>query len=238
MWVIKLGGSLGDEPVLRQWLAALAQWGKGNTVDLAANRRVACRARRARQGQVRCRGAHGAPYALSQQDWRGGVVIVPGGGAFADQVRSAQRHWRFDETTAHRMAIVAMQQMALLFRGLNAGLHIAGSTAEINATLAQNQTALWSPDYHALDRAGIAATWDITSDSLAAWLAGELGASGLILVKSAALPEDADLSRLGDAGIVDAAFGAFAARLNCPVKLFHRDQLRACMNYMALRRVG
>ena len=46
------------------------------------------------------------------------VVIVPGGGAFADQVRMAQQHWQFNDETAHRMAILAMQQMALLMNGL------------------------------------------------------------------------------------------------------------------------
>ena len=29
------------------------------------------------------------------------VIIVPGGGAFADQVRLAQQQWQFDEVTAH-----------------------------------------------------------------------------------------------------------------------------------------
>lgn len=191
MWVVKLGGSLGDAQVLRDWLDSIVQRGQGR------------------------------------------AVIVPGGGAFAEQVRIAQRCWRFDDITAHRMAILAMQQMALLFGGLNAGLHIAGSAAEIRATLGQNHTALWSPDYKALDRAGIAADWNITSDSLAAWLAAELCASGLILVKSAPIPENADLTRLGEQGIVDRAFGAFAARLACPIKLFHRDELRGFMDYMA-----
>ena len=48
-----------------------------------------------------------------QQRYQGrAVIIVPGGGAFADQVRRAQQHWQFDDITAHHMAILAMQQMA------------------------------------------------------------------------------------------------------------------------------
>ena len=50
---------------------------------------------------------------LEQQYKDKPVVIVPGGGAFADQVRLAQGRWQFDDITAHRMAILAMQQMAL-----------------------------------------------------------------------------------------------------------------------------
>lgn len=196
MWVIKLGGSLSDAPVLQQWLNRLSRHSAGR------------------------------------------AVIVPGGGAFADQVRAAQELWKFDGTTAHRMAILAMQQMALMFHGLNAGLQIAASAAEIRRTLEQNKVALWSPDYKALDRAGIAASWDITSDSLAAWLAGELQASGLILIKSVPVPQNNDLTYLGKQGIVDSAFNAFAARLTCPIKLFHRDELQNCMDYMGLCRVG
>jgi 5-(aminomethyl)-3-furanmethanol phosphate kinase len=37
----------------------------------------------------------------------GKVVIVPGGGPYADEVRAAQRCWHFDDAIAHRMALLA-----------------------------------------------------------------------------------------------------------------------------------
>ena len=40
----------------------------------------------------------------------GRLVIVPGGGTFADLVRERQRNWRFDNGTAHAMAVLAMAQ--------------------------------------------------------------------------------------------------------------------------------
>lgn len=43
-----------------------------------------------------------------------GVIIVPGGGPFADQVRHAQRLHRFDDSAAHHMAILAMAQFGLM----------------------------------------------------------------------------------------------------------------------------
>ena len=36
------------------------------------------------------------------------AVIVPGGGPFADTVRDAQQIWRFDDATAHAMALLAI----------------------------------------------------------------------------------------------------------------------------------
>src|SRR4051812_27734550 len=48
----------------------------------------------------------------------GRVVVVPGGAAFADAVRAAQQHWRFDDLTAHNMAVLAMAQTAHLLHAL------------------------------------------------------------------------------------------------------------------------
>ena len=99
------------------------------------------------------------------------VVIVPGGGAFADQVRLAQQRWQFDDKTAHSMAILAMQQMALLIKGLKSDFSIARSVTDIRKQLLRQKIVIWSPDIVELECAGVQASWDITSDSLAAWLA-------------------------------------------------------------------
>jgi len=44
------------------------------------------------------------------------IVLVPGGGVFADQVRSVQQQWGFNDQIAHQMALISMHQMALLFK--------------------------------------------------------------------------------------------------------------------------
>lgn len=149
------------------------------------------------------------------------VVIVPGGGAFADQVRQAQQHWRFDDNTAHAMALLAMQQMALLFNGLKPHFVIAGSVVEIRQHAARNKTVIWSPDIAELELAGIPASWDITSDSLAAWLAGTLLASELVLVKSAAIDARLNLVQLAECAIVDKAFCDRVALLSFPIKIIN-----------------
>lgn len=134
------------------------------------------------------------------------VVIVPGGGAFADQVRMAQHNWQFDDDTAHSMALLAMQQMALLFKSLKTEFVIADSLAEIGEQLLKNAIVIWSPQRRELDRAGIPASWDITSDSLAAWLAGMLKADELMLVKSALIDSHLSYRQLADHGVIDEAF--------------------------------
>jgi aspartokinase-like uncharacterized kinase len=134
-------------------------------------------------------------------------VIVPGGGDFADQVRASQRKWKFDDRTAHRMALLAMQQYALLLASFSPEFVPAGSPAEIGAVLRGNRVAVWMPDVRELDREGIPAAWDITSDSLSAWLARKLRADRLVLVKSA--PQralSAGPEELVRRGVLDPAF--------------------------------
>ena len=130
------------------------------------------------------------------------VIIVPGGGVFADQVRLAQQQWQFDEVTAHHMAILAMQQMALMFKGLVPQWPIVSSLSDIQ----QQKILIWSPNSAELDQSGVPATWDISSDSLAAWLAKQLSAKELILVKSADIDPQASLEQLAAQQIIDQGF--------------------------------
>ena len=135
------------------------------------------------------------------------VIVVPGGGAFADQVRSAQQQWLFDDLTAHHMAILAMQQMALLFKALQPDWRLFSSAAEIKN--AKQSVLIWSPLPSELDDAGVEAGWNITSDSLAAWIAKQTGATELILVKSADIAPKSTIQDLQHQGVIDTAFHTF-----------------------------
>ena len=150
------------------------------------------------------------------------VVIVPGGGAFADQVRLAQHRWQFDDKTAHRMAILAMQQMALLIKGLKGDFFIAHSVAEIQKPLRQQKIVIWSPDIVDLDNAAIKASWDITSDSLAAWLTKTLSATELILVKSAIIDASLSLQQLAKQNIIDKGFCDFVRQAAFKIKVVNQ----------------
>ncbi|NOV30027.1 uridylate kinase [Methylomonas sp. ZR1] len=152
------------------------------------------------------------------------IIIVPGGGPFAEQVRIAQRQWRFDDLAAHRMAILAMQQMALLIQSLMPEFAIVADAESIRCASQVKPVLIWSPQVEQLDQAGIAASWDITSDSLAAWLAGYIEADELIIVKSAPIPEQASLLGLQQQGILDAAFPRFTAQAHYKIKVINKDR--------------
>lgn len=155
------------------------------------------------------------------------VVVVPGGGVFADQVREMQKRWRFHDRAAHAMAILAMQQMALMVNALQPGWQRTASLDALRKTAA-GHALVWSPHVEDLDQAGIAAGWEITSDSLAAWLAGQLAASELIIVKSAAVDPALTITEMQAQGLLDRAFHQFIenARFTLTVSNY-RDILSA-----------
>jgi hypothetical protein len=91
------------------------------------------------------------------------------------------------------------------------GLRTGTSMDELAAGVRQGQATVWLPLPENLHAADIPASWDITSDSLAAWLAGQLNAAHLLLVKSAALahPDTACKQLIFD-GIIDVTFERFS----------------------------
>ena len=126
---------------------------------------------------------------------KGLAVLVPGGGPFADRVREAQAHWAFDDGTAHHLAILAMEQYGRMLAGLEPALATCDSSEAIRAALDQGRVPVWMPSRMCLGRPEIPESWEVTSDSLALWLAGEIGASRVILIKAKAPPEGRVTSR-------------------------------------------
>jgi aspartokinase-like uncharacterized kinase len=147
----------------------------------------------------------------------GRIVIVPGGGPFADQVRAAQAQMGFDDQAAHRMALLAMEQYGCAIKSRHEALSLADSLDSIRRGLADDLVPVWLPTLMALGAAEIPQSWDVTSDSLAAWLAGKIGAARLVLVKQVKPAHGtARVADLTKRDIVDAAFANFHAASGVP----------------------
>jgi 5-(aminomethyl)-3-furanmethanol phosphate kinase len=142
----------------------------------------------------------------------GHVVVVPGGGPFADAVRVAQPQMGFDDHAAHRMALLAMDQYGCALASRGAGLTVAPSLAAIRRAVSEGRVPIWSPTRMVLDAKDIPASWDVTADSLAAWIAGKLRAKRVLLVKQVETPlESIRADDLVGRGIIDPAFPRFLA---------------------------
>jgi len=99
------------------------------------------------------------------------LLIVPGGGMFADAVRKC----RVDDDSAHWMAIAAMDQY---------GWYIA-SHGMTTTTLLQtpNRPSVFLPYCSVRQYDPLPHSWDVTSDSISAWIANLLRVD-LLLLKS------------------------------------------------------
>jgi aspartokinase-like uncharacterized kinase len=157
-------------------------------------------------------------------------IVVPGGGPFADAVRRLQPRLGFDDLAAHRMAILAMQQYGLHLAAIEPRLALAETKAALRAAAA----AIWLPWRLAGREPAIPASWEVTADSLAAWLAERLGAEALVLVKSAPVPAESPRPEdLAATGLVDPAFPRFAGSFAGRILVLHRDRPDAMLPLLA-----
>ncbi|MCL4436241.1 MAG: hypothetical protein M1503_10680 [Thaumarchaeota archaeon] len=113
------------------------------------------------------------------------LLIVPGGGPFADAVRKIYSEMKLPEATAHRMAVSAMDQYGILLQSiLGDSSQAIEYFSEAKACFEEGQIAvLLASQVMRADRS-LPKTWDVTSDSIAAYVARKVDAEMLVLVKS------------------------------------------------------
>jgi 5-(aminomethyl)-3-furanmethanol phosphate kinase len=119
------------------------------------------------------------------------VLVVPGGGPFADAVRAFDRNVGLDPHAAHWMAVLAMDQYAHVLASRIPGALLVEEVGEIAKGFAQRRPVVLAPSRWMRAADLLPHSWDVTSDSIAAVIAGGLGASRLVLVKPTCDPRDA-----------------------------------------------
>lgn len=112
------------------------------------------------------------------------LVVVPGGGPFADAVRDADRLLGLGDDAAHWMAILAMDQYAHVLCGRMPDARLVESAREIDLSVEERRHPVLAPYRWLREADPLPHSWDVTSDSIAAWVAGMLGAERLVVVKA------------------------------------------------------
>jgi 5-(aminomethyl)-3-furanmethanol phosphate kinase len=98
------------------------------------------------------------------------ILIVPGGGIFADTVRAADENYSVGNDAAHWMAILGMEQYAFYLKDKSS----AEATEQI-ADLPPGVSILFP--YRLLRKEdSLPHTWDVSSDTIAAWIAKQIKA--------------------------------------------------------------
>jgi aspartokinase-like uncharacterized kinase len=133
------------------------------------------------------------------------VLIVPGGGPFANAVREVDERVGLSDDAAHWMAVLGIDQYAqLLASRLDLAVLVDGAEA-IGRALNSAHLPVLAPSSWLRSADPLPHSWEVTSDSIAAWVAGEVGAQQLVLIKppGAVGPElvDPHFERARPAGI-------------------------------------
>ena len=149
------------------------------------------------------------------------IVIVPGGGPFADQVRHATKQWDIDDTSSHNMAVLAMQQYGYLLSSINNKIVLLYSYTEIK----KQKLMVWMPYRDVTSECDYPENWQTTSDSLAAWLACQLSAQNLAIVKSADVKAK-KYQQIIHSDMVDEHFSSATGKFTGEIKFYHSSQAK------------
>jgi 5-(aminomethyl)-3-furanmethanol phosphate kinase len=108
------------------------------------------------------------------------VLVVPGGGPFADAVRAVDAQVRLADDVAHALALRAMDQLGMLLAPMLAGAEL------LSGLIAPRALALLLAAPAFADRPEVPESWAVTSDSLAVLAAAAIGAEEVVLLKPVA----------------------------------------------------
>jgi aspartokinase-like uncharacterized kinase len=114
------------------------------------------------------------------------LLVIPGGGPFADAVRAVHEAHTLTPDDAHWMAILGMDQYAVLLASRIRNAQLVHRRDELARAPERGRVRVLAPYRWMREADPLPHSWDVTSDSIAAWVACEIGARQLILIKPSA----------------------------------------------------
>src|SRR5665647_1290561 len=110
------------------------------------------------------------------------LIIVPGGGEFADVVRCVDKRFHLSCNTSHKMAILGMDQYGLLLSDLMPYSVTANKLIEIKHFLDLDQLPIFLPSNSMIREDPLKNSWAVTSDSIAVYIASRLKVTKVLLI--------------------------------------------------------
>lgn len=146
------------------------------------------------------------------------IVLVVGGGRAADFVRELDSHHGLGQIQSHGLALRSLDLTAHLLSALLNGLEVVDDPGRLGSVWAKGCIPVLAPRWFVDTIAGappdpLEASWDVTTDSIAARLADYLGGAELHLLKSVGVGDARSRRVLAERGIVDPAFPRESRRL-------------------------
>jgi len=145
-------------------------------------------------------------------------VLITGGGRATDAVRELDHAHRLGDEIAHRLALRSLDLTAHLLVAIQPRSRVVESWDHLTDCWDDGLLPILAPrrfleEVDSQHSAPLPASWDVTSDSIAARLAIFLKASELVLLKSASLPSGSDRHAAARLGFVDPVFPNEIGRL-------------------------
>lgn len=119
---------------------------------------------------------------LSEISTKHKLIVVPGGGGFADLVRDLDKRFSLSNEASHRMAILGMDQYGVLLSDLMLCSCSVNQLENVQKVLDSRKLPVFLPSNLLLSKDPLENSWDVTSDSIAVYIAGQLHISKVLLV--------------------------------------------------------
>jgi aspartokinase-like uncharacterized kinase len=129
------------------------------------------------------------------------LVVVPGGAEFADCVRDLDKRFSLSSVTAHRMAILGMDQYGLLLSDLMPNCQVVDSLEAAKSAKA-GKLVVFLPSQFMFEDNALENSWEVTSDSIAAHIASRLDAEKVLLITDVDGIFTADPKKVQDAKLI------------------------------------
>jgi aspartokinase-like uncharacterized kinase len=110
------------------------------------------------------------------------LIVVPGGGDFADTVRKLDKLFCLSRYVSHRMAVLAMDQYGLLLSDLSDNSVVVRSLNAAKAAVNSAKLPIFLPSQIMFEEDPLENSWAVTSDSIALYIAQHLQARQVLFV--------------------------------------------------------
>ena len=110
------------------------------------------------------------------------IIIVVGGGCFADAVRLVYSGNQMSEKTGHFLALKGTEMFAYIIKEINESILLTNNIESLKVI--DQKLKVWMPSEVLKNETSFECSWESTSDSVAAWLHSKVKSNGLVFVKS------------------------------------------------------
>jgi aspartokinase-like uncharacterized kinase len=142
------------------------------------------------------------------------LAVVPGGGRFADVIRDSDERFSLSSGISHRMAILGMDQFGLLLSQIIPNSCATFLLDDVEQLSETGVVPVFLPSRLMFTEDPLENSWDVTSDSIATYIASRLQAAKVVLVTDVDGVFTSDPKKYSDAKLIERLSAEELLKLN------------------------